>query len=128
MLALVSWGVWGVISKLASDYSWHQIMGLSALVTLVSALIFQFYSRSSFKLDSPGLWAALATGIFGSLALIGFFSALQTGKASLVVPLTALYPAITVILSVIFLNEEFTFLKGAGITLAIAAVVLLSLE
>ena len=129
MLALVSWGAWGVLSKLALDhYRWHEVMGLSSFVTLLFAAMFHITSRSSFKLDSPGLWITLATSVFGSLALVGFFVALEIGKASLVVPLTALYPAITVVLSVVFLKEDFTPLKGAGIVLAILAVVLLSAE
>jgi uncharacterized membrane protein len=43
------------------------------------------------------------------------------------VPLTALYPLITVALSVLFLKEELTGVKIVGIVLALVASILLSL-
>ncbi|MHC5080458.1 MAG: EamA family transporter [Planctomycetota bacterium] len=49
------------------------------------------------------------------------------GKASVVVPLTALYPVVTLVLVFVFLREPLTAKQGVGIALALAAMVLFSL-
>lgn len=61
----------------------------------------------------------------GTLAL---FAALRRGKASIVTPLTALYPLVTVILAVLFLHEHFDSVKVAAIGLALLAAFALSRE
>jgi len=58
---------------------------------------------------------------------VAFVFALSSGgKASIVVPMTALYPVITIVLSVAILREQITPVHGAGVALALVAVVLLS--
>jgi transporter family protein len=78
----------------------------------------KIYDRISF---------ALVVGVLGSAGAIAFFLALQHGRASLVVPLSALYPAITILLSFFFLGERPTPLQGLGIVLAMIASLLLGM-
>lgn len=61
-----------------------------------------------------------------AVGLLLFFEALARGPAMVVVPLTALYPAVAVVLSRIFLQEALTLRHLAGLALALAAVWLLS--
>jgi bacterial/archaeal transporter family protein len=68
----------------------------------------------------------LGSGIAMAVALLLFLKALARGPALVVVPLTALYPAVTVILSWIFLKEALTLRHLMGLGLALAAVWLLS--
>ena len=70
--------------------------------------------------------AALIAGIFGGAGYLFFVKALEHGKASIVIPLTALYPAITAIIALIVLREKISFYQGIGILLAITASILLS--
>ncbi|MBI2654615.1 EamA family transporter [Candidatus Woesearchaeota archaeon] len=58
---------------------------------------------------------------------IFFLFTLSKAKASILVPLTALYPIITIVLSFILLKERVTPAQGIGIVLAIVAGVLLSI-
>jgi transporter family protein len=68
------------------------------------------------------------TGVAGTLGTLFLLYALrQGGKASLVVPITALYPLVTIILAVLLLRERVTIQQGIGMALAVIAVVLLSL-
>jgi len=60
------------------------------------------------------------------VGLLFFFEALARGSATVVAPLTALYPAVAVVLSRIFLREALTLRHPAGLALAMAAVWLLS--
>jgi transporter family protein len=50
------------------------------------------------------------------------------GKASIVVPLTALYPLVMVLASPLILHESISLLQGVGVLSALIAVVLLSTE
>ena len=64
-----------------------------------------------------GLLGGAANGL-GSWAL---FEALErVAKASVAVPLTALYPLVTIVLARIFLAETLTLRQWAGIALAVA--------
>jgi transporter family protein len=60
--------------------------------------------------------------------LLGFYSALDGGKAPIVVPLTALYPIVTVLLSFLVLSERISPIKAVGVVLALVAILLLSIE
>jgi len=48
------------------------------------------------------------------------------GKASVVIPFTALYPLITIILSFTILKETITAQQGMGIVLALISMILLA--
>ncbi len=75
---------------------------------------------------SWGVAAAIIAGVFMAFGLLAFFKALTAGAATVVVPLTALYPVVTVALSWAFLKESLTPRHLTGIALALAAVWLLS--
>ncbi|MEM5879531.1 MAG: EamA family transporter, partial [Candidatus Aenigmatarchaeota archaeon] len=75
-----------------------------------------------------GSYLAFIAGFIGTSATLTYYLALEQGKACIVIPLTALYPLITLILSILFLREKITFYQGVGILLAILAVFLISLE
>jgi transporter family protein len=74
--------------------------------------------RNIFFLVTGGLIA----GFFGQLAL---YNALKVGEASIVVPISATYPLITLIIAVLFLGESVTLTKVLGIILVISGVALL---
>jgi transporter family protein len=59
-------------------------------------------------------------------AIIPFYLALGTGKAAIIVPLTALYPVVTLMLSLLILQEKVTLLQAVGIILALVAIILMS--
>jgi len=56
---------------------------------------------------------------------IGLFSSFTEGAAGEVTVLAALYPAITLILSYIFLHEEISLKKVGGLCLALVSIYLL---
>jgi uncharacterized membrane protein len=65
-------------------------------------------------------------GALGALATISFFAATGEGDLSLVAVLTALYPAVTILLARIVLGERWERVQGAGLVAAAASVVLIS--
>ncbi len=126
-LALLLWGLWGIFNKIATAHlpSWA-IFLVELLVYLVVGGFVWGLLRSPVSWNVPGVLAAVAAGLAGGLALFFFLNALATGPASVVVPLTSLYPVITVILGVTLLHESLTMRHLAGIILAFGAVWLLS--
>ncbi len=129
LIALISWGLWGVFSKLASRYfDYHQVYVASGIVSLIAFPVVFFLLRPQIDVKSPGFGYAVLAGVAGTSALMAFYSAVGSGKASIVVPLTALYPVVTIILSYLILSERISPFKGVGIILALVAILFLSID
>jgi len=76
-----------------------------------------------------GIGYGFLTGIVGGLGNLALFAALSGGgKAAIVFPLTAIYPLITVIIAWSALRERLHGLQMIGIALAVACVVVFSME
>jgi drug/metabolite transporter (DMT)-like permease len=74
-----------------------------------------------------GILVALAGGTVSCLGNLPFLGALGAGgKAAAVVPVTALYPVVTVLLAVALLGERLGRIQALGIALSIAAIYLLN--
>jgi transporter family protein len=123
--------VWGAVSKVSSDAidaNTNQVFftfGLLPLILLVWRL-----SRNDAKREgrSTGITWAFITGILGGAGNIAFFHALGIGgKASIVAPVTALFPLTTVILAVTLLSERMGTAQKIGLVLALVAIYLLSM-
>ena len=130
--ALILWGAWGVLLKLASAKApWHQvyIATNTAIVVLVAIIAATKGTECFSQCESKWVLTALGAGFAGTLGYIFLVLALQLGgKPGAVIPLTSLYPAITAILSAALLHERINTMKAAGIILALAAIVLLTYE
>ncbi len=124
------WGLWGFTSKLVTNH----INPLSAIlfealgglaVGIVVLLVFDI--RLGANINAPGIGLAVLTGAFVFLGSVFFLFALKSGKVSIVIALTALYPLLTIALAMIFLGETLTLRQGVGVLLAAVAVILISL-
>jgi transporter family protein len=126
-MAVGLWGLWGFLSKVAAL---KLPTGAAYLISISGHLVVIGYLAATGGLALPwqpaGLAAALGAGICMAFGLLYFFKALASGAAGAVVPLTALYPMITVVLGWALLHEDFTLRRLAGVVLALAAVWLLS--
>ncbi|MGO8762710.1 MAG: EamA family transporter [Desulfobaccales bacterium] len=127
LLALGLWGVWGFLGKVAAQHLPAQqvyLLAVSGHLAVVGYLLMGGLGAVSWQ--PWGVGAALGAGVSMAVGLLFFFEALARGPATVVVPLTALYPAVAVVLSRIFLQEALTLHHLAGLALALAAVWLLS--
>ncbi len=120
------WALWSFLGKIALDRTTSVqatlIFGVAAAVVgLVAMLAGQRTTAWSFG----ALWLAGLSALCGSVGLITFYLALQQGRASVVVPIIGLYPAIVALLSVAFLGERLSVVQYAGVLLAVTGVVLL---
>jgi transporter family protein len=123
---VVALGVWGVAGKLAlRSLSWGDVLVVTAVVYGLTAVVLLVLGQAGVRFESNTWWALLAAVCVVS-ALIFFYLALESGEASKVVPISAAYPAVTLVLSAIFLAEDVSLVKVGGLVLVIGGVVLLS--
>lgn len=95
-------------------------------IALITGLVIMFRSPEIISGLHFNLWAWLM-GICWGIATLAFIVALSFGKLSILAPLTALYPAITVILALLILKESISLVQGIGIIFALIAGVLLAI-
>jgi transporter family protein len=131
LITILCWGAWGAVSKVASDgldANTNQIFFTLGLVPLI-AFVARSPRLNTHTQRGVGIAWAFLTGILGGTGNIAFFHALVVGgKASIVVPVTALFPLVTVILAVILLRERLGRAQKLGLLLALVAVYLLSMS
>lgn len=125
--ALFSFGLWGLFTKLSINF----IDSKSALVyQSIGVFVIGFLTLSTLNFkpsyDSKGLLFAILTGAAYSIGCFFYFVAAGRGKIETVVTLTALYPSVTMILSLILLNEGVNMKQWLGIGLALVAIFLMS--
>ena len=76
-----------------------------------------------------GIFNALLAGALTCAGLMAYFHALSVGgKASTVVPLTALYPLVTVVLAVICLRERLNSFQLGGIAMSLVSIYLFNVS
>ena len=127
VLTILTWGLWGVFSKLASNYSKpKQALLFQTAGVLAFAVVVLFLEKFRFEWSLPGFSWAFLGGFFAFIGFLTFFAALNQGKASTVVTLSALYPLVTILLSLAFLHEKLTIRQGVGIVFALIASALLA--
>ncbi len=126
-ITLLSWGVVGLLQKLSTNH----VSAESSLIWLVVGfLLLQpvlYPGKSLFGYSGWNLTWALLSGALNALGAWALFAALKNGgKASIVAPLTALYPLVVILLVPFVLHESITRLQALGLTCSLIAVVCLS--
>ena len=123
---VVALGALGVTSKLAlRTLSWQDVLVWTTIGYIFTSTFLLATGQAGIKFEA-NTWWAVASAALAISALIFLYVALGTGQASKVIPVSAAYPAITLVLSAIFLSESFTLPKIGGIALVVAGVVVLT--
>ena len=127
ILALLCFGLGGLLQKLSTD----RVSAESALVWLVVGfLVLQplvYPGRSALQYSARSVLFVLLAGVLNALGSWAVLAAMKSGgKASIVVPLTAVYPMVVCVLSPILLHEHITALQGVGIACGMGAIFLLA--
>jgi drug/metabolite transporter (DMT)-like permease len=129
LITMLFWGGWGVVSKpLSVALSPWQVQCLSTIGLLPVLAVMVASKRLG---SGPNLWRgfaqAFAAGIISSAGNIACYQALAIGgKAAAVIPLTSLYPLVTIILAMVVLRERLNAVQWGGIAASLAALYLLS--
>ena len=131
LLALVSWGVWAIIARVIGDaLSPAQSQALSTLGMLPIIAILPFIGKKELPRNPrKGTIIALVAGVLSCLGNVTYYHALNRGeKAATVVPLTAMYPLVTIFLAVVLLRERLNRFQLCGISFSLTAIYLLNIS
>ena len=129
-LTIIFWGTAPILDKAALKAGGDPFLGtilrglfLGVMMT-VTALLFGKV-KPLFAMPGKAVWYFVISGFLaGGLGVFTYFKALQMGPTSKIVPLAAIYPLVTAILSVMYLNETLTIARASGIVLIIAGIYL----
>jgi transporter family protein len=131
LLALFCWGIWALLGKVIGDaLSGAQTQALSTIgmLPVMLGLAFSKRIRGSSNFLKGSAFAVLA-GILGCAGNVVYYEILKTGgKATMIVPLTALYPVITILLAAPLLKEKLNRVQLIGIALALVAIYLFNVQ
>jgi drug/metabolite transporter (DMT)-like permease len=126
VLTLLSWGIWAVLSRaIESSATPAQSQALSTLG--LAPIIVALWFMKDPAPEGPSRWGvalALGGGVVSCVGNIAYFAALGDAKAATIVPLTAMYPAVTILLAVPVLKERVTALQWGGMATSLAAIYL----
>jgi transporter family protein len=133
-LAVLVWGIVVVIEKAIIDkinpwalIFWH-VVGAGICISIL------MFSSSSLRstLTAPStkiIVIACITGLLGGfLGVFLYFKALALGEASVIIPLTATYPVVTMLVAYVALREPITLMKFLGTALIVGGCFLISRE
>ena len=122
---LICWGLWGFLPKITVKYiDPKSAVIYEVLGGVLLAFIVAFFSKFQIASNPMGILFAVIVGIIGFLGSLFFLYAVSSGPITIVVTLSALYPVLSIVLAMIFLNETITVKQGVGIIFALVAVVL----
>ena len=127
-LALMStfwWGLWAFLVKVASrqlDPFQMQALFVAGMLPLIVLALAR--TRFTVQTDRLGMLYGVLNGVLATLGMLAFYAAMEKGKASVVGPVTALFPIVTLVGSMFVLKERLNAVQCAGIGFALAAILL----
>jgi bacterial/archaeal transporter family protein len=128
--SIIGWGVGSFLYKYANAaLNPLMVSSIALLLYVVMMPVIWLTVRFDHTVNTAGLIYAIIGSLFMCIGTLGFSYALKSGgSAGITTMLCALYPALTLILSMIFLGEALSIKKGIGIALALISFALLSLK
>jgi uncharacterized membrane protein len=128
LLCIFWWGLWGFFSKIGSvSANPLQLQILFTLGMLPVAFGMLLQMRGKLDRNRGGATYGVLSGFFTGLGALGYFAALRQQDASVVTPVTGLFPLLTVVLAFIVLRERLNKVQMGGMVLALGSIVILSI-
>jgi bacterial/archaeal transporter family protein len=128
LFSILGWGVGSVFYKLANN-NIHPMM-VTTIVTSVYVLLTPlafFFVKFDHTTNTPGIMYSVGGALCMCVGSLAYFYALKAGgSAGETATLTALYPALTLLLSYLFLGEQLSIKKGIGMALALISIFFLT--
>lgn len=126
LLAIILFGIGSFLGKIASNTDISpRVYFFEAIGTLTVFTTFFFIKKSEILSGFTINYYAVGMGLCWGIGTILFIFALENSKISIISTLTALYPAVTIILAYLFLAERLDTREIVGVLLAMAAIFLI---
>jgi bacterial/archaeal transporter family protein len=129
LLTIVLYGLWGFVSTaITKEVAPLTVQFLSTIGLLPVAVLVAFSPKLRKGTGFGwGIFFSTLTGVLGGSGNIALYKALQLGgEGSVVVPLTGMYPLVTVIAARFLLKERLNRIQSVGVGLALVAIYLFS--
>lgn len=125
MSTFLFWGLYGFFPKITIRYIsplstifYEALIGIPVAIVVLAVLKFRPDHHPT------GILLAGLTGLLGMLGALSFLFAVRRGQVGVVSAFTALYPALTILLAMLFLGERLELRQWLGVGLAILAMLL----
>ena len=129
VVAIVLWGIVGLLQKLGTNNVSAGELMVWLMIGFAVLLPFLLLATDFRGLSLRTILIGLAGGLANGLGSWELFRCLEKGaKASVAIPLTALYPLVTAVMAILLLKERLTAVEWIGVALALIAGGLLSYE
>lgn len=130
LLPILFWGLAGVTQKIATNHLSGEASTLWFLAAFIPVAIILLVTNNFPEHVSSRTWGlVIALGFFFGLGNYGILAAFAYGgKASVITPLSGLYPIVSIPLAIYLLHEHAGPREIAGITTALLSVVALCWE
>ncbi len=130
LLAILMWGFWGFFGKLALERKMAPTTVFLAEVLVGAVIAIPLLVTVMIRGNTQPIIPAvnlygLLSGTVLALGLLFYYLALEHARVSVVVPLTASYPAVAVLLSYAILREKPTLSQWIGVLLVVIGATLL---
>lgn len=130
LITVCTWGVWGAFSGYQIQHGIPDTIvyiawALSMIPCAIVALIIK---KGKVQHDWKSIGLGAAVGLLGAGGQLVLFKALTQGPSYIIYPFISMSPVIVITLAAIFLKERASKWQIAGIVVALAAILLLSLE
>lgn len=130
LLTALAWGSSDFLARFATRRigALRSMLYMQSTGFLLLTIILPWIGGWGHLLDGSGwrpwAWGAVA-GIVNGISTLSLYRSFEIGKMAVVAPISASYPALTVILSVVS-GERLTSARAAGVALILAGVVLVA--
>ena len=131
LITVLTWGVWGAFSDLQMDRAGIPetvVYILWALTMVPCAIVALCINKGKFMHDWKSALLGCTVGLLGAGGQLVLFKALAIGPAYIIFPFISMSPVIVITLAAVFLKEKATSWQIAGIIVALAAILLLSIQ
>jgi len=128
LLSAVAWAFWGVFSKLSTNRGMPPttLAFLASCVSFIVVVGSYAWQRFPAAPTRASVLLALLSGLCGAIGLLCFSLAIQRGDAAIIVTLSAIYPAFTLLLSPFLLQEQLSLMHALGVLLVTLGVILVT--
>lgn len=128
LISFILYGIWAVFGKLATNHIGSDSVIIYDSLTFIVLVIF-ILSKNSWQVEVelPGVLYSLLYGITGMVGTLAFTIAISKGQVNVVTSITSIHPVVTLLVSVLFLNEGITIKQISGIVLATIGLVLIAI-
>lgn len=130
LITVVTWGIWGAFSgyQISHGIPDTVVYIAWALSMLPCALVALIINKGKLTFSWRGIGLGAIVGLLGAGGQLVLFKALTLGPSYIIYPFISMSPVVVITLASIFLKERANKWQIAGIIVALAAILLLSLE